>query len=58
MKELSLQDMQHVLLDMLKVIHSFCTENNIRYSLAYGTLLGAFEMRLPLFLPLSADSRT
>ncbi|MGP1392382.1 MAG: LicD family protein [Candidatus Cryptobacteroides sp.] len=35
------QEMQKIQLDILDDIHQFCTANNIRYSLAYGTLLGA-----------------
>ena len=29
------------LLDILKAIDAFCTQNGIRYSMAYGTLIGA-----------------
>ena len=29
------------LVEMLKEIDSFCRSNNIKYSLAFGTLLGA-----------------
>lgn len=34
-------EMQKIQLDILDDIHQFCITNNIRYSLAYGTLLGA-----------------
>ena len=33
------------LLKLLKAFHSFCSQNNIRYSLAYGSLLGAIRHR-------------
>ncbi len=41
MKELSLQDRKVIQIAMLSEIDSFCRVNRIRYSLAYGTLLGA-----------------
>lgn len=41
MKELSLQELHSVALDILKEIDGFCRPRNIRYSLAFGTLLGA-----------------
>lgn len=41
MQELSLDKVKSLQLDILKVIDSFCHRNNIRYSLAFGTLLGA-----------------
>lgn len=34
-------ELRNVQLDILQFIHDFCIKNNIRYSLAYGTLLGA-----------------
>lgn len=41
MKELTHEEVQKVSLDILKHVHEFCVENGIRYTLAYGTLLGA-----------------
>lgn len=41
MKELSLQDIQQESLRILKVVHEFCVNNNIQYSLTGGTLIGA-----------------
>lgn len=41
MKQLSGKEIKEIQLDILKSIHDFCTERSIRYSLAYGTLIGA-----------------
>lgn len=43
MKEMSLKDIQNVSLDIMKYVHSVCEQNNIRYSLAYGSLIGAIR---------------
>lgn len=43
MKEMTLQEQHAVALDIMKEIHSFCVENDIKYSLAYGSLLGAIR---------------
>lgn len=40
---MSLNEIQQVSLDILVDVHKFCHSNNIRYSLAYGTLLGAIR---------------
>ena len=40
---MTILDVQRVSLEILKDVHEFCVENNIRYSLAYGTLLGAIR---------------
>lgn len=41
MKTINTEELKAILLDILKDIHQFCVANNIRYSIAYGTLLGA-----------------
>lgn len=53
MKELSLEEIKQVELDILKVFHSFCKENNIRYFISHGTLLGA--IRYKGFIPWDDD---
>ena len=40
-KKLSLDEIKSNSLQILKLVHDFCVANNIKYSLAYGTLLGA-----------------
>lgn len=53
MKELTLKDKQEIMLDIMLDIDKFCRENNIRYSLAYGTMLGA--VRHKGFIPWDDD---
>lgn len=53
MREMSLQDVQSFSLEILKDVHAFCVENNINYSLAYGTLIGA--VRHQGFIPWDDD---
>lgn len=53
MKEMTLQDIQNVSLDILKDVHAFCESHNIKYSLAYGTLIGA--LRHKGFIPWDDD---
>lgn len=53
MKELSLQELKEIEFDLLKIFHSFCVQNNIKYFLAYGTLLGA--IRYKGFIPWDDD---
>lgn len=53
MKELSLEELKVIELDILKMFHAFCEEHNIRYFLAYGTLLGA--IRYKKFIPWDDD---
>lgn len=42
-KELSTEELRRIELDILKYIHFFCKENQIRYYLCGGTLLGAIR---------------
>lgn len=43
LKRLSLKEVQQKELDLLKKIDAFCTENEIVYFLAYGTLIGTIR---------------
>ena len=43
MKELTLSELQKASLDILKNVHRFCMQNDIKYSLAYGTMIGAIR---------------
>ena len=45
MKELTIQEMREIQLDMLDILDAFCEENNIRYYLCGGSLLGAIRHR-------------
>ena len=53
MREMTLKDIQQVSLEILKDIHQFCVENDIKYSLFSGTLIGA--IRHQGFIPWDDD---
>ena len=53
MRQLSLEEIHACLLDILKSVDKFCLENNLRYSIAYGTLIGA--VRHKGFIPWDDD---
>lgn len=53
MKEINNSDLMNIEIEMLKVIHDFCITNSIKYSLAFGTLLGA--VRHKGFIPWDDD---
>ena len=39
-KEIRLEELKSLQVEMLQCIHDFCINNDIKYSLAYGTLIG------------------
>lgn len=53
MKTMTLKEIQGVNLEIMKDIHSFCVEHDIKYTLAYGTLIGA--IRHKGFIPWDDD---
>lgn len=53
MKELTLQELKKIEFDILKMFDAFCKENNIKYYLSHGTLLGA--IRYKKFIPWDDD---
>lgn len=52
-EELTLQELKNIEFDLLKEFDAFCRQNQIRYFLAYGTLLGA--VRYKGFIPWDDD---
>lgn len=53
METLTLKEIQTLSLEILKDVHSFCISHEIKYSLAYGTLIGA--VRHHGFIPWDDD---
>jgi len=53
MQELTLEELKEIEFNILKMFDAFCKEHNIRYFLAYGTLLGA--IRYKRFIPWDDD---
>lgn len=42
-KELDIKEVKQIQIEILQVVHTFCSENNIYYSLTYGTLIGSIR---------------
>lgn len=53
MKELTIEEMKKIELPILTSVHNFCVQNNLRYSLAGGTMIGA--VRHKGFIPWDDD---
>ena len=53
MKELSTKEIQALSIDIMEDVHQFCKKNGIKYSLAYGSLIGA--IRHKGFIPWDND---
>ena len=53
MKEIGTEESKEIQIGIMKFIHDFCVKNNIRYSLAYGSAIGA--IRHKGFIPWDDD---
>ena len=53
MREMTIEDIQRVSLELLKDVHDFCQENHINYTLYGGTMIGA--VRHGGFIPWDDD---
>ena len=53
MQELTLKELQKASLEILADVHDFCVQNNIKYAIDYGTLIGA--LRHKGFIPWDDD---
>ena len=53
MREIPIRELQLMKLDLLKIVESICEKENIKYFLAYGTLIGA--VREKGFIPWDQD---
>ncbi len=53
MKEMILEEIKKAQLEILVYVDKICKENNIKYTIAYGTLLGA--IRHKGFIPWDDD---
>ena len=53
MRKLNIDEIKQVELNLLLAFDKICKENNLRYSLAYGTLIGA--VRHKGFIPWDDD---
>ena len=53
LEPMTLEDIQGVSLEILKHVHDFCEENDIKYSLAFGSLIGC--IRHKGFIPWDDD---
>ena len=43
MKEILVGELKQIQIDMLKEVHEFCVQHDIKYSLTYGTLIGSIR---------------
>ena len=43
MKEITFEEVREICLDIMQDVHEFCVDNNIRYSLGCGSLIGAIR---------------
>lgn len=53
MRQMTLDESKRIQIEMLRDLDTFCRKNNIKYSLAYGTLIGA--VRHKGFIPWDDD---
>ncbi|MCR5497932.1 MAG: LicD family protein [Paludibacteraceae bacterium] len=53
MKEISIDESKRIQVDILKLIHEYCCNNGLKYTLAYGSMLGA--VRHKGFIPWDDD---